>query len=299
MLAIYNATGKITQHRETSPWFALADTPDLLDAILAGRRGAPRLDQQYQRVRDEGLTDDFLIEDFLGTRKYGALEASTLMPFIDYANHDSRAPAFQPAPRVGYPNHQVAILNSQPADDGGQVLVRYAQLDALDAYLGYGFVDTSTALVRSSPVTITLDVGEIVAESRIGAKAKKKRADPGIKDLRGYLPMILENADGRVTVTHLLLPEAGSPYALRRILNWLIRKHEPDVGLKRMGRLVDEAERQILDANRAFYDALERSLTDYGEPSSSQYRTISDLIRHQREAMDAYVERLKPAEEPA
>jgi len=299
MLAIYNATGKVTQHRESSPWFALADAPDLLDAIVAGRRGAPRLEEKYQRIRDEGLTDDFLIEDFLGTRKYGALEAPTLMPFIDYANHDPRAPAFQPAKRVGYSDHQVAILNSQPAENGGEVRVRYSQLDALDSFLNYGFVDTSTNLVRSCPLTIDIEVGEIVGESRIGAKAKKKRPEPGIKDLRGYLPMILENADGRITVTHLLLPEAGSPFALRRILNWLIRKHDPDLGLKRMGRLVDEAERRILDANRAFYDDLQASLDAADQVPTLQSRMLTDLIRHQREAMDAYVERLKPAEEPA
>ena len=299
MLAIYNATGKVKQHRATSPWFALTDHHEVFDAIFAGRKGAPRLDDQYERLRTEGVSDDVVIQSFLGTRKYGALEQSTLMPFIDYANHDSRAPAFQPGHRAGHPHHQVAILNSQPADDGGQVLVRYSQLDPLDAYLSYGFVDTSTHLVRSTPLTIDLDVGEIAAESRIGAKNKKKRPEPGVKDLRGYLPMILENADGRVTVSHVLLPEAGSPFALRRILNWLIRKHESDIGLKRMGRLVDEAERQILEANRAYYDDLEAKVRAAPDLPEAQRAMLNTLIRHQREAMDAYVDRLTPAEETA
>jgi hypothetical protein len=296
MLAIYNATGKIAQHRETSPWIALDHAPALRDLLASGRRGAPKLMENQDRVNREGVSDDFVIRTFIGTRQYGALGDSVLMPFIDYANHHPRAAGFQGRPDWSPVTHRVSLFNSQPNSGTGEVLVAYTMLDALDAYMSYGFVDTAARSVRSVPVE--LENGAIDAESRLSPGPKKGKVQKDLTDIQPYTPMVLQQDESRIRLSHLMLPDSRAPFALRRVLNWAIRQTAGQLGLRHMRERVVDAEQAILDANRDFYTELERQLAATSETVPSMQRDMLDkLIAHQRAQIDAYVEQVQPQEQ--
>jgi hypothetical protein len=219
------------------------------------------------------------------------------MPFIDYANHDSRAYGFQPGPQSFGQDHRVSLLNCQPLNGSNEVCVRYTQLDSLDAYLTYGFVDQSSPIVRSVPTT--LEAGDLDVRSRIGVVTKKE-LQSDIADLGPYVPNVFQTADGRTVLTHLLFPDAGSPYALRRVLNWSIRHVRGNLGLKRLRERVITAETALLQANRAYYDDLERHLDDTPTPAPARQQTmLRALIDHQRDILRKYEERLTPQDASA
>jgi len=300
MLAVYNATGKLAAFRETTPWFALQDAPALLDRLAAGRAGAPRVAELRERTR-AGTDDAVLLDAFLGTRKYGAVKSaggsvshSVLMPFIDYANHHNQAPGFQPGDSTAGARHRVSLVNAKPIGGSDEVRVRYTPMDALDSYLLYGFVDAEADVLRSVPLTIDLDGGTIEVQARINpGKGKGKGAVPKqLADLGALLPEVTA-APGQVTASYLLVPEANRVLALRRTLNWLIRRLEPQVKLDRLRGLVSEAEAQILAANRTFLDGIEAEVAERNDAGSAPARAaLEALVAQQRRHLDAYADRI-------
>ena len=297
MLAIYNATGKLAAHRAASPWHTLHDAPEVLATLAAARRGAPRIEYLHKRAT-EGADDDFVLESFLGTRKYAGPKnksngksSDILLPFIDYANHHSHAPGFQPQESLNHAEHIIGLANARPLHNNPEVRVRYGQIDPLDSYLTYDFVDTTSDILRSVPLTIELEVGTIEILARIGRGAGKQQKLPQqMNDLRPFMPIIQERDEARLSLSHLLVPEMKRPMILRRVLNWSIRQLDPHIKLDRLRAEVTEAEAQVLAANRAFYDDLKdksASLT-----AEAPRTALTTLIETQKGHLDAYSDRL-------
>jgi hypothetical protein len=293
MLAIYNATGKIRQHKETSPWFALAKAPDILAHLVSGRKGAPKIEHLCERLLDEGPSDALAIDSFLGTRKYGALGSAVLMPFIDYANHHGQSPGFQSRPDHAPRDHQVSLINSKPRASQRECTVRYGMFDALDTFLTYGFVDGDAEILRSSPVTLDTGKGTIAVEGRIGTQGKKQ-VPKDLSDLRLFVPQILQSSETEIRVAHLVLPDTVAPLALRRILNWLIRLEIPEIGLMRLRTCVNDLEAELLAANTKYYDELESKLSASEDTVPDETSAIlRELIAQQRQELENYTSRLQ------
>ena len=297
MLAIYNATGKLAAHRATSPWHALHDAPELLDKLAAARRGAPRIEHLHERLA-VAAADDFALETFLGTRKYAGPKnqsngksSDVLLPFIDYANHHSHAPGFQAQESLNHAEHVIGLANARPLHNNPEVRVRYSQIDPLDSYLTYDFVDTTSDILRSIPLTIELDVGTIEVAARIGRRSGKHQKLPQqMHDLRPFMPTIQERDEARLTLSHLLVPEVKRPMILRRVLNWSIRQIDPHIKLNRLRAEVTAAEAQVIDANRAFYDDLKDKSAQVAAPAPRT--ALATLVEVQKDRLDAYSDRL-------
>lgn len=298
LVAIYNATGKLATHRDQSPWFALSDQPSLLERLVAARAGAPRIESTHARWR-EGPDDSLLIDTFLATRQYGLGDSGdgsvrpVLLPFIDFADHHPAAPGFQqPAARAPQ-GHRIVLSNAKPLPNSQECRVAYGMLDALDSYLTYGFIEADTDLVRSVPLTIELDVGRIKVESRATGAAGHKLPDR-LRDIRPWVPRILGHGGGEITVAQLLLPGGQAPFALRRVLNWLIRHFDPGMKLDHVRAAVLEAEGQVLAANRAYWDDL-KGLAETACADAPQHPGIAMVTRlaeRQLELLEAYADRL-------
>jgi hypothetical protein len=287
MINIYNATHKLAGHKKTSPWFALADAPELLETLVAGRKGAPRVMELFDRTM-AGVDDDFLVDSFLGTRKYGALGPSVLMPFIDYANHHSQSPGFQNGAPSAPTEHKVSLVNSKPLNGADEVRVMYSQLDALDTFITYGFVDDSSIVVRSTPADIETDILNIRVESRIGIR-NKKQVHKNLRDIQGFLPQIIARDEGSMTISHLIVPSRGAPQALRRVLNWLFRTQNNDLGLTRLRSLVKLAEDQLIEANLAYLNDLAAQVEAAQEKISPETKAaLNSLIEKRRGMVENY-----------
>ncbi len=299
LVAIYNATGKLATHRRRSPWFALAHQPELLDRLVAGRAQTPRIADTHARWR-EGLDDSLLIDTFLATRQYRLRDSASgeaqpvLLPFIDFADHHPKAPGFQRAPEDAPEDHRIALRNAKPVNGSAACRVAYGVLDALDSYLGYGFVDSEVGFVRSVPLTIEVPLGRIAVQAR-GASVAGQKLPPRLEDIRPWIPRILGREADTVTVSSLLIPDAEAPLALRRVLNWLLRGLNPDITLNRLRDAVLEAEDQMLAANRDYWtDVATRAETARSQsPDDPAVNTVHDLARAQLERLEAYAERLQ------
>jgi len=260
MIAIYNATAKLRAHRAASPWFALQDHPEMLDRLIAARTGTQHLSERRDRLREEGH-GALLLDTFLAARQYPLRDPESgtprpvLMPFLEFADHHHAAPGFQRPGPDAPADHRVALTNAKPVAGSDECRVAYGILDALDTYLAYGFVDTETEIVRSVPLTIRLEAGEIDASART-APGLARNVPAKLSDLGPMVPRILSRSDATLSVSHLLLPGSQTPHALRRILNWLIRNLLPGVTLGKLREWVLDAEGQVLAANRAFWDEM-------------------------------------------
>ncbi len=298
MLAVYNLTGKLAQHRAESPWFALDDWPEIVAKLAAGRRGAPKVQQFYQDWKGV-KSDALLLRSFLNTREFGARfdpgqadATRVLMPFIDYLNHDDGAMGFQGHGRGA--DYAVAARHWRRDDDSAECFVRYSRLDTLDAFLVYGFPDASSPLLRSVPLTIDLGADRrIDVGARIGG-GKKGEVPPRMRDLRPLLPTVGQPEPGRLVVSHLFVPDARRPRALRRILAGVLRTLEPELAVDALDTQVTTAEQTVLEANRRYYAEL-AELTAKARaraPETPILTAVERVIALQRAKLDAYADRI-------
>jgi len=297
MLAVYNLTGKIAQHRAQSPWFALNDQPEIVAKLAAGRRGAPKVQQFYQQwksVDGEAL----LLRSFLNTRDFGArAEAgqsgttSVLMPFVDYLNHHAGAMGFQGA--GSGEDYAVGARHWRPDDGTAECFVRYSRLDALDAFLIYNFPDESGLLLRSVPLAVDLGGGQrLEVGARISGGAKGQ-VPAKMQDLRPLLPAVGQPEPGRLVVSHLFVPDDRRPRALRRILGGLLRTLMPEASPAELQDQVLRVEQAVLEANRRYYTELaELVARARGQGAAAAILSAVDrLIALQLAKLDSYESR--------
>ena len=133
--------------------------------------------------------------------------------------------------------------------------MRYNALDALDAYLNYGFVDTSAGFVRSVPVRIDLpDVGVIDIQARVAQRRKQLAA--GLTDLGALLPRAQRAEDGSLSVSQLVIPGAA-PELFHRAVGALVAQFVPAIGPSELRAAVDTVVAEVMTANRAYYGHLD------------------------------------------
>jgi hypothetical protein len=294
MVEIYNLTGKAEDWAASSPWLSLAHQPALLDALAATRPHMPKL-QAFDELRRNGKMDELLIKSFLGSRVFnlradhrhkaghGQVERDTqvIMPVIDYFNHRLSAKAF----RVNEGNNPLTIdVAGRPDPSTEDVFVRYNQLDAIDTYLIYGFVDAHASYLNTCPLEIRA-ANHTISVLGMGGLIKKS-LPPALRDLRLFMPQVQARADEALTLNKLLIPGPQAPRALQRVLAAVLKNL--DVSKHHLRSAIGEAETQLIEQNEAHWQRI-RDLASHLDNDHQ----VHMLWRHCLAHIDQY-KRIRP-----
>lgn len=297
MMNIYNITNKLAKHRETSPWLALKKSPEIMGKLYEARFEAPKIKQyyeQYESMEYNGL----LIDTFLGSRTLavnpngGGDSYRCLMPFIDFLNHFHASSGYQ------ITNDKLPALlirNSVPIVGSQECFVRYTLMDAMDSFLTYGFVDSNAPFVRSVPLRFDLhELSSVQVYAQILQPFKGDLPGP-VKDLRAYIPQVLEGDDSVMRLSHLLIPGANAPLALRRVLAFYIRGWKPGLNLAAVKKIIINAEKLIIRENLDYYTSLSSAIENIGEGNAPPgiMGSIKILIDSQLSKLHQYQERIQ------
>jgi len=236
---IYNLTSKIATHRDRCPGIALAHDSILLDDILNGRD---------RSAKGEDDPDQAVIRSFFHSRvfafSYGMQPGDVLMPFIDFLNHHPQATGYQTVSARHPGRAVIASLNSKPYRDSQECLVRYGMYDAFDLFTTYAFVDRNCSYVSSVPLTIELEgLGDFpVASAEV---------------LQGRFAKVPQLNKESPVLRHLIIPGRDDPHCMRRVLAQVIDGLRPGLQQDAQAAFVQEAERQVIAANVAYYKRLQ------------------------------------------
>lgn len=150
----------------------------------------------------------------------------------------------------------IGVLGSNPIEGSDDLLVRYGLFDSYDTWLVYGFVDNFAPFVRS--VGLHIDLGgrvRIKVKSKIGSRFAGKLPQK-LADLKLFMPNVTSVSEGKVEVSHLLIPHPTRPFALKRVLTTLIHAVLPNARPDELRQLVDEANSVVIAENIRFYTIL-------------------------------------------
>lgn len=274
LISLYNHSGKIAFHRRTNPWVLAQQDREFLRHITAGR-GMEAFAETLSHLDDE--PEQFLLHSFFKSRRLDHLTDSgrqhrVLMPVIDFLNHHYAGAPFA-IDEAGDGAIAVGLKLACPVPGSRECFARYGLYDAYDALLSYGYVEHDAPFVRSVPLRITLDLERPVTldiQAVVG-EAGHRNLRARYRDLAFYLPAYTLHSD-RMEVSYLLIPQDNAPYALRRVLDILIRILAPTLANDRVAESVSRAERAILDENLRFYDDLDGYL-DGVDPAEDGHGT--------------------------
>lgn len=267
MLELYNATHKLDLWRESLPFLAWQDAPQVLDYLIGARPLNSNLTRYHEQLK-AGEHDRLLVDSYLGSRKFGVNEQSlkalgvtggatqrhVLMPMVDCLNHRLSEEGYY-TPLVG---GKPTMRTFHTPDAGtGELFVRYNLYDAVDTTLSYGFMDAMSTWLSSVPVSLGISGQTIQVQ---GLPMQLRGPLPAaFEDIRSYMPGFHLKGERHATVTKLMLC-TENPYSLRRVLTWLVYElgiaHTDLVARQQ----VAELEGQLLDKNRQWWKGLE-SLT--------------------------------------
>lgn len=295
ILELFNLTGKIETHKKTFPWLVFANSESMLECLHSGRSVSGKY-FDYVKVGD---LDRLTIESFLGARyvnhpyQDGRGMKAALMPIIDCLNHHSFANGYlhgSPDPEV---KKGLMVRNSKPMENSDECFVRYNKADALSAYLSYGFVDGSTVILRSVPLTIQLPGGGSIHVHAYTFPQDADQIPPGFEDIRYYFPTVRRTGEKELQVSHLMIPPDGKPRALRRILGFLIALLAPGLSKKALKSVLRKSEMQILEDNDNYYAGLQGLLNSRRnkDVSAENIAVLNQLLRGQRDKLNAYKKR--------
>lgn len=293
MLAIYSTSGKLAEVRKKSPWFALANFPELLQKLLCLREGVKKFEKN-QRLLEKKQFDKLLLSNFLGTRHFNlpGEKGQVLMPFIDYINHHHLATGFMSGDIAG--SQALSVNNSKPVSDTEEVFVCYfSMMDPVDSWLNYNFVDEATPIAKSIPLVLNIGSGRQI---RIKAfSAGNKQAPKQLKDLTVFMPAIIEKTENYLTVSRLIIPHEKAPLALRRVLGFLIRTLCPELGNTALQSHVEKAEAEVIGINIKYYRDLAAAveLSQNEIPAESPHSQIQRIAELQLAKLSAYQKRIE------
>jgi hypothetical protein len=279
LLELYNRTGKLNRHRRTSPWSLLAVHPELLKHLAQRLPGD--LSAMFDRFTAAGNADELMLASFLHTRPYDYREiekappSPLLLPIIDFMNHDLRG-----APVQFEPDSDLAatVKRSVPVPGtGDECFAFYGLYDSFDTWMSYGFIDENAPFVRSVPMTIELPRLGTLRLANFVRFRPPEDLPPEMRDLHLFVPKPLARRGNHFEVTSLLIPGPQLREAVRRILAFLISEISP--GHPEQCDLARLAEQQIVDANRAFYQALLGSLRSLTLKDLLQGPILDNFIR--------------------
>ena len=257
MFEIYNLTGKIAQHRRTSPWSLIASHPDLLSYVIPPSRDDFPFSAADIRAKNDA---NVMLASFLHSRLFShkdseqARPSPVLVPITDFLNHHWKGEPYS------YDRHRAVVMrrSARLAGEGCECFASYGLHDAYDTWLTYGFVDEDVPFVQSLATTLDFPGVGTIGVGQVPLDRESDEMQPSAQDLQFYVPRILGRRGNRLRTGAVIIPGPQAPRALRRALRALIQ--ELGAPRQRRNALAMRAEEQILDANLAYYSELKSCL---------------------------------------
>ena len=295
MLAIYNLTDKVGEHRDISILQLVHKDMNVIKWLLEARDTSSfkLVDELAKKSAAQALVDGFFKTRYLGVN-FGEGDRQRvehcLMPMIDFLDHNTLAAPYN------LPAGEDVCLSTQkstvmPHSDVSYVC--YGILDAFDTLLNYNFVDETAVFVRSIPLHISLEgVGSVVVKSIVGkANHNTDLLPPALQGLGMYLPSMAVNAEHkRLELGYLMIPQQGAPRSMRRILAAGVSMMLPDASQPEVMGHVQALEKEIIRHNIIFYSSLERKLANHNidQDFKTIYDNIGLMIRTQLDNINKY-----------
>ena len=295
MVDIYNQTNKLKDWQQSSVFFSLANHPELLNSLVAGKKHVFKI-MNFYKLHLENKKDKLLLDSFLGARIFGykkeqlarqniKVEGDSeagLLSVIDFINHRLASSYYQDSSQ--------GIGISAPAGQGenDELFVQYNYFDPLSTLLIYGFVDLSSPYLFSVPVNMQLADGreaQVLGNNPFGNETV---SDSG-KHLAKYVPNIIK-IDKGITLDSLSIPDLTNINQLRDVLTTVVKSVALNDNLTDTALMAEvySLEKQLLQLNLKYWHHLERlfkqqdnvpviaseqldSLIDFAKKHISQY----------------------------
>jgi hypothetical protein len=257
MFEIYNLAGKLAHHRQTSPWSLIAAHPNLLSYV------APTSRKDFPiSVRDirSGNDTKLMLASFLHSRLFGHRQSErapsipVVLPVTDFLNHHWRGEPYSYDGKRAVVMHRSAPLPGR----GDECFARYGLHDAYDSWITYGFVDEDVPFVQSVRTTLDLPGAGTIRLGHVSATRESDETEDSAQNAKFYLPRILSKKANHLVVAAVMIPDLQAPRVLRRTLRMLIG--ELTDRQQNRSDLVMLAEKQIINANLAYYTGLKTCL---------------------------------------
>lgn len=295
VIEIFNLTNKVKIHREECLWIKYRDYPDLPNALLESRTVNQAVQKKHSylnRFKDAMDDNEFMCWSFLQARVLGTdwdngEKLSSIMPFVDYYNHDQNGCPYYIRGK-GDAGRSMFIYNRQPYHYTCESFVKYGSYDAVDTLFNYGFPDMNSSFVRSVPLNVTIEgFGELKINAFAGSKPSQK-LPKGLEPLRPVMPLVKRENDG-LTISHVIIPIEERPHSMRRILQSTIRTLVgPEAPRETVVENVYMAEQKIMDANIKFYKDFISMAEGYDAPDDLKQPLI-DVARGQLNKLYKYL----------
>lgn len=303
MYEIYNLTDKVRLHEKYSFLFSLKDAPELIDKLGEGRDFIAGSYQEWIGWIKAGMTEEqrrkLICNTYVKTRPLGYSDpvressVSMIMPVLDFMNHHWEGGTFSVG--QGIRAGDLTMQTSQPAEGSSECFAHYGVMDAFDTLIRYDFVDEHAPIVRSVGLSVEGPAGE---EIRIQNKLNffyKKELSKDLQDLRRHIPDIVFDEDGRMTVSHLFLPNHKSRFALKRVLNMAleayVKRHSKQISLADAKAWRVKTQERIIEANNNYYRDLLRFIEGMTEEKKRSFGVarVRDMALHQLARIGEYV----------
>jgi hypothetical protein len=141
---------------------------------------------------------------------------------------------------------------------GDECFARYGLHDAYDSWITYGFVDEDVPFVQSVRTTLDLPGAGTIRLGHVSATRESDETEDSAQNAKFYLPRILSKKANRLVVAAVMIPDLQAPRVLRRTLRILMG--ELTDRQQNRSDLVMLAEKQIINANLAYYTGLKTCL---------------------------------------
>ena len=299
LLAIYNGARKVPAFRRQHPLLSLAPWPELIEYLLAGRAGNPKVEALGSLFR-EGRWEELLKLTFLGSRvvrfqfhgSWPGERRESLMPFMDFLNHHLQG---SPYKKGIFPNGPSGLhaQNAKPIPGSEETFAIYFRLDPLDSYLVYGFRDQCPPLTRS--ISLELNLGDTLRFEVMGriTGTFERKLPTSLQDLRMYMPKVHFVDKNSVKISHLFIPGSDAPRSLFRVLASLIKTARPDLHQETINSWARQGEAQVIEKNLHYYQKLqtlaEGASTDSEDPAPLE--EVKTLARTQLDRLQSHAKR--------
>ena len=272
MAALFNATGRMTQHR-TRSLFSLRKNEPSLFALFAG-------------VDEAGLHfwPDDMYSDFLATRTLamapeqlhleGERPIEVLMPVIDFLNHEPRAGSYSLVD--GF----LASVRGHPLPSSDECFLCYGRYDARTLLVKFAYDHADLPFLFSCPLKFDLEGDVQLIIARNSTPMLGTQIPPQYSDIGWIMPEIgHSNELGITRLSYLPILQKDGQSTMRRILDLAVQVSLKHLSESERNELVDRLEREIVERNLDYLRKLQRSVAESnGDHISNHLNTTMTRI---------------------
>ncbi len=294
VIALYNTTPIFENHYNNNPWLNYEKHHQIVALLLRGRSGKDlsviRTMLSDRDYKDELALFTFFKKRIIHTRinsRSGAI-TEVVLPLIEFLRHHPAGAPYENLYGEDIIGGQMAVRPAMPVPDSDECYTSYGHIDALEAYLHYGFVTQNVSFVRSVPLHIKVEGLGSFAVNANNIPLPAQDVPAHLQGLGHYLPQIKYfEQKNAVRLSHLIIPRANAPVSLKRVLREAIIAFGRDLDEAEIKAYIADGEQQLIEQNLAFYSEL-ASLTAFSSASSPLVQDLERIIACQRHIIEFY-----------